>query len=189
MNLECMAGPHRRLNCLTGEWVIVSAQRAERPWQGEVESGNGAPTLEYDPGCYLCPRNARAGGKRNPDYSATYVFENDFPALRPEESAESADERGLFVAKTEAGVCKVVCFSPRHDLSISQMEIPAINKVVHTWCAQDQELSALPFIRHVQIFENRGAAMGASNPHPHGQIWASENIPNEIVTEEVQHNA
>jgi len=188
MTLKCMEGPHRRLNRLTGEWVIVSAQRADRPWQGQIEAAAEAPPA-YDPQCYLCPGNARVGGRRNPDYQATYVFENDFPALIPGESEECSDESGLFTAKTEAGVCKVVCFSPRHDLSIPKMDVSAITRVVDTWCEQDQQLSTLPFIRHVQIFENRGAAMGASNPHPHGQIWASENIPNEISKEEINQSA
>jgi UDPglucose--hexose-1-phosphate uridylyltransferase len=189
MILDWMDGPHRRLNRLTGEWVIVSAQRANRPWQGQMESTGETAPKQYDPECYLCPGNARAGGQRNPDYKSTFVFENDFPALVPGNNAQHTDGRDLFIARSEAGICKVVCFSPRHDLSLSQMELSAVAKVVDTWCDQDRALSAFPFVRHVQIFENRGAMMGASNPHPHCQIWASENVPNEVSKEEINQAA
>jgi UDPglucose--hexose-1-phosphate uridylyltransferase len=189
MTLDWMKWPHRRLNRLTGEWVIVSAQRAMRPWQGQVETTTESPSLRYDPNCYLCPGNARAGGVRNPNYESTFVFDNDFPALLPETSTGSLNERDLLIAQSEPGICRVVCFSPRHDLSISQMDQPAVAKVVDTWCDQDRELAAFPFVRYVQIFENRGAMMGASNPHPHGQIWASASIPNEILKEQVNQNA
>lgn len=186
---DWMKGPHRRLNQLTGEWVIVSAQRAMRPWQGQMEAAAQTPAKPYDPACYLCPGNARAGGRRNPKYESTFVFDNDFPALLPQASQWYAEHNELLVAESEPGVCRVVCFSPRHDLSLPQMDQQSVAHVVDTWRDQDCELSALPSIRYVQIFENRGAIMGASNPHPHGQIWASASIPNEIVKEETQQTA
>jgi UDPglucose--hexose-1-phosphate uridylyltransferase len=134
---------------------------------------------EFDPKCYLCPGNARAGGVRNPTYTTTFVFENDFAALRPHTPAGRLDEGGLLVAEAEPGTCRVVCFSPRHDLTIAGMDVGGIRQVVDTWISQYAELGALPFINWVQIFENRGAQMGASNPHPHGQIWGNLNVPNE----------
>jgi len=165
--------------------VIVSAQRATRPWQGQVEAVPDTPPKQYDPECYLCPGNERAGGIRNPQYSSTFVFDNDFPALIPGESNVGSEERDLLIAKGEPGVCRVVCFTPRHDLSISQMDQSAVTRVVDTWCDQDRQLSELPFVRYVQVFENRGAMMGASNPHPHCQIWAGESIPNELLKEQI----
>ena len=144
-----------------------------------MEAGPGEKSPAYDPNCYLCPGNARAGGVRNPDYSSTFVFENDFAALKASTPAERFDERGLLVAESEPGSCRVVCFSPRHDLTVSGMDIASLRKVVDTWTAQYLELGALPFINYVQIFENRGAMMGASNPHPHCQIWANRTVPDE----------
>lgn len=184
MTPDWMSGPHRRLNRLTGEWVIVAAHRALRPWRGQIEKTSDAPQLAYDPNCYLCPGNERVGGVRNPNYKSTFVFDNDYPALLPETPIAFLDDRDLLIARSEAGVCRVVCFSPRHDLSIPQMDQTAITKLVDTWCEQDRQLAALPSIRYVQIFENRGAMMGASNPHPHCQIWASASIPNEISKED-----
>lgn len=174
---------HRRLNPLTGEWVLVSPHRTKRPWQGQVETVGEPAAISYDPGCYLCPGNTRAGGIRNPDYRSTFVFENDFAALRLDipEAAWSEDE--LFVARSERGSCRVVCFAPNHGLTLSRMEVPAIVEVIHTWMEQLVELAANPSIRSVQIFENRGAMMGSSNPHPHCQIWASESVPNELAKE------
>jgi UDPglucose--hexose-1-phosphate uridylyltransferase len=134
---------------------------------------------EFDPECYLCPGNDRAGGVRNPLYTTTFVFENDFAALRPDTQAGRLDERRLLVAEAEQGTCRVVCFSPRHDLTIARMNVAGIRLAVDTWIAQYAELGALSFINWVQIFENRGAQMGASNPHPHGQIWGNLNAPNE----------
>ena len=182
--LEWMERPHRRLNLLTGDWILVSPNRAARPWQGQVERADFPDALFYDPSCYLCPGNERAGGVRNPKYLSTFVFDNDFPALLPQEGKGSLNERGLLKAATEAGVCRVMCFSPRHDLAIPSMELDDLVKVVDTWRHQLAELHALPFVNNVQIFENRGIMMGASNPHPHCQIWASENIPNEIRKED-----
>jgi UDPglucose--hexose-1-phosphate uridylyltransferase len=170
--------PHRRLNPLTREWVLVSPHRAKRPWLGKVESPPAERELTYDPTCYLCPGNARAEGVRNPAYQGTYVFDNDFPALLPDGPQEAVDEGGLIVARTEAGRCRVVCFTPRHDLTIPRMPVDQIRRVVNTWADQYVELGSLPHVRHVQIFENRGALMGASNPHPHCQIWAEAELPN-----------
>jgi UDPglucose--hexose-1-phosphate uridylyltransferase len=179
-----MLTPHRRFNPLTREWVLVSPQRTARPWQGQVESTDSAHAPAYDPDCYLCPRNTRAGGVRNPDYDSTFVFDNDFAALKPDSPVERTETDGLLIAESEPGICRVVCFSPRHDLTLSNMDPVAIRKVVDTWVAQFEDLGWRPNINYVQIFENRGAMMGASNPHPHGQIWASRSLPNEIVKEQ-----
>lgn len=176
--------PHRRFNPLTREWVLVSPQRTARPWQGQVEPAAAPRAPEYDPECYLCPGNARAGGVRNPQYHFTFVFDNDFAALQPDARPERFEREGLLIAETEPGVCRVVCFSPRHDLTISNMLHTDLRRVVDAWVAQFAELGARPEINYVQIFENRGAMMGASNPHPHGQIWASHSIPNEIAKEQ-----
>ena len=171
--------PHRRLNALTNEWILVSPHRATRPWQGEVAQIPTASEPAYDPNCYLCPGNARAGGVRNPAYDSTFVFDNDFAALQPHTSRDriDVDYKGLVVAEGESGICRVICFSPRHDLTLATMGIDAIEPVVRTWIEQFRELGEMPEIRHVQIFENRGAMMGASNPHPHCQIWATSSIP------------
>ncbi|MCW5881174.1 MAG: UDP-glucose--hexose-1-phosphate uridylyltransferase [Anaerolineae bacterium] len=168
--------PHRRYDPLQGEWVVVSPHRTQRPWQGQVEKPTPDDRPTYDPACYLCPGNHRAGGARNPDYTSTYVFTNDFPSLLPDVSSVSFDEGGLLHAQTERGTSRVVCFSPRHDLTLAQMDPAAVRAVVDTWADQYDELAAWPFVHHVQIFENRGAMMGASNPHPHGQLWATEHI-------------
>ena len=177
--------PHRRLNPLTGEWVLVSPHRATRPWQGEVARVQTTPEPAYDPACYLCPGNARAGGVRNPAYNSTFVFQNDFAALKPDTDRTriDIDGRGLIVAQGEPGICRVICFSPRHDLTLATMDLAEIEEVVHTWTDQFRELGALESINHVQIFENRGAMMGASNPHPHCQIWATASIPGEPAKE------
>ncbi len=169
--------PHRRYNPLSGEWVLVSPHRAKRPWQGQTEETTAERGTAYDPNCYLCPGNSRAGGVKNPDYRETFVFVNDFSALLADVPREQMDEGGLFKAETERGICKVVCFSPRHDLTLSLMRPEEIRKVVDVWDIEYRKIGGEPFIDYVQIFENRGAMMGCSNPHPHGQIWANERVP------------
>jgi len=178
--------PHRRFNPLTREWVLVSPHRNQRPWQGEVTERSTTARPQYDPACYLCPSNARAGGVQNPQYSGTFVFDNDYAALQPQIPEESIDVEtlGLIRAESERGVCRVVCFSPRHDLTLATMSIPGVQRVVDLWTAQYQELGAREYINHVQIFENRGAMMGASNPHPHCQIWATAHLPNQPAKEQ-----
>ena len=173
--------PHRRFNPLPGDWILVSPQRTERPWQGQIEKLTVEERPQYDPDCYLCPGNPRAGGARNPNYQATFVFDNDFAALRPDVPGLAIDEagKGIIVAQSEPGLCRVVCFSPRHDLTIAEMNLGDIRAVVDVWCEQYLSLGADPRINHVQIFENRGVMMGCSNQHPHGQIWANETLPNE----------
>jgi len=180
------AASHRRLNPLTGEWVLVSPHRTARPWQGQVEPAVSANLPVYDPDCYLCPGNARAGGIRNPQYSLTFVFDNDYAALQQDIPANlnSSNVDDLLVASPERGICRVGCFSPRHDLSLPGMSVAEIETVIEMWTTQFQELSSLDFVNYVQIFENRGAMMGASNPHPHCQIWASQSIPNEPAKEQ-----
>ncbi len=178
--------PHRRFNPLTGEWVLVSPHRNKRPWQGQVEKAAIEERPQYDPKCYLCPGNERAGGVLNPDYDGTFVFQNDFSALLPDVPEGRTGDHELLVSESEAGLCRVICFSPRHDLTLAEMDVDAIRKVVDLWAGQYEELGALDYINHVQIFENKGAAMGCSNPHPHGQIWAQRSIPGEPAKELAQ---
>ncbi len=175
---------HRRFNPLRGEWVLVSPHRAQRPWRGQVEAATPAPLPVHEPGCYLCPGELRANGERNPLFEGVYVFDNDFAALRPENRVDEFNDDGLFVARVESGVCRVVCFSSRHDLTLSRMETRDIRRVVDVWRNAYVEIGARENIRYVQIFENRGATMGASNPHPHCQIWASSSIPDEAAKED-----
>jgi UDPglucose--hexose-1-phosphate uridylyltransferase len=175
---------HRRFNPLTGEWVLVSPHRTKRPWQGRTEDLPAEKSPSHDPKCYLCPGNKRAEGAVNPDYKGVYVFTNDFSALLPDGKKDSTDEHGLLRAETESGKCRVVCFSPRHDLTLPLMDPAGVAEVVRVWKEQYEELSADPSIRHVQIFENRGEVMGCSNPHPHGQIWAQESLPTLVALED-----
>ncbi len=182
--------PHRRLNPLTGEWVLVSPHRAKRPWQGQVEKEPVTLLPRYDPSCYLCPGNARAGGITNPDFTGTFVFDNDFSALLPdpiEAVLETSHE--LLTSVPERGFCRVICFSPRHDLTLPELDQQAIENILATWADQSGQLGAIDFVKHIQVFENKGAIMGCSNPHPHSQIWANEHIPNEPAKEFGQQEA
>lgn len=163
---------------------MVSPHRTQRPWLGQVEKPPVETRLAYDPACYLCPGNVRASGARNPAYTHTFVFDNDFPGLWPNVPEGGLDVDGLMVAQTERGICRVVCFSPRHDLTVAEMAVDDIRRVVDAWVQQYCELGAIDFVNHVQIFENKGAMMGASNPHPHCQIWATQSLPNEPAKEQ-----
>jgi UDPglucose--hexose-1-phosphate uridylyltransferase len=176
--------PHRRFNPLTRDWVLVSPHRARRPWLGQVEKTPLENLPQYDPSCYLCPGNERAGGVINPPYTGTFVFDNDFAALLPEEAEEfPAPSHPLLAASPERGLCRVVCFSPRHDLTLPELDNPAIENVLEAWRRESADLGAKDFIRYAQVFENKGAVMGCSNPHPHSQIWAQSQLPNEIAKE------
>ncbi len=177
--------PHKRLNVLTGEWVLVSPHRAKRPWQGQVEKVSEEKRPEYDPKCYLCPGNERIGGHQNPKYDEPYVFVNDFSALLSDTPEGGVDD-GLFQARSESGICKVICFSPRHDLTIPEMEVSEIKKVVDLWTSEYKLIGENDFVNYVQIFENKGSVMGCSNPHPHGQIWSNSTIPNEPAKKQVK---
>jgi UDPglucose--hexose-1-phosphate uridylyltransferase len=192
-NLEV---PHRRYNPLTNEWILISPQRTSRPWQGQVEKGVEQVRPKYDPNCYLCPGNNRAENKKNPEYASTYVFDNDFPALlMPDDfkgdhaplnihiTKNQKTNEELLLTKPVNGFCRVVCFSPRHDLSLALLDETESIAVLNTWSEQMRELGSQPFIDYVQIFENNGAMMGASSPHPHSQIWATSFIPNEPAKE------
>jgi UDPglucose--hexose-1-phosphate uridylyltransferase len=178
--------PHRRYNALTGDWILVSPQRTQRPWQGKQETAARDVRPSYDPKCYLCPGNERAGGARNPAYTATNVFTNDFAAIMPND-APVVEETGLLRAQSVSGTCRVICFSPRHDWTLPVMPLEAIRGVVEVWVEQTEELGRT--YRWIQIFENKGDIMGCSNPHPHGQIWASNFLPNEPSKEDRQQLA
>lgn len=178
-----MKFPHRRFNPLTNDWVLVSPQRTQRPWLGQVEKTQEEHLPQYDPTCYLCPGNERAGGLKNPHYSSTFVFDNDYAGLVPTVEEPTHEASPLLRSEPMPGKCRVVCFHPRHDLTLPRMTIPDIETVIQTWTNETQALGALDYINYVQVFENKGAAMGASNPHPHSQIWASRAIPNEPAKE------
>jgi UDPglucose--hexose-1-phosphate uridylyltransferase len=181
--LDLQGDVHRRWNPLVREWVLVSPHRTARPWQGQTEARAAPVTAQYDPACYLCPGNVRARGRVNPRYTATFAFDNDFAALLPQSSLESIDDAGLLIAAGESGRCRVLCYAPLHDSTLGQMPVPAIRGVVDAWGHEYGVLAQDPAIRAVTIFENRGAMMGASNPHPHGQIWGNHTIPNELARE------
>ena len=176
--------PHRRYNPLNGQWILVSPHRTKRPWQGKQEAAGVDERPEHDPKCYLCPGNERAGGAHNPQYDATFVFDNDFAALLGDSPEGKMAEHPLLQAQGVNGICRVICFSPRHDLSLAEMELPDIRRVIDLWAAQVEELGAQ--YRWVQVFENKGEIMGCSNPHPHGQIWAGSALPDEVAREEEQ---
>ncbi len=191
MSFDPNQDPHRRYNPLTGEYVLVAPQRLQRPWRGQVEKTPPALLPSFDPTCYLCPGNERSSGEQNEQYSSTFVFDNDFPSLLSAEfgmgNVESIPRRtahSLLRARPVHGVCRVICFSPRHDLTLPQMDPGEIRGVVDVWAAQTAELGRRH--RWVQLFENKGAIMGCSNPHPHGQIWGMDQLPNEAVKEDEQ---
>jgi len=177
-----MSGSHRRRNALTGEWVLVSPHRTLRPWQGQHEAASTIERPAYDPHCYLCPGTQRANGAVNPQYAQPYVFANDFSALDAGGDATASGE-GLFTSQPVSGECRVLCYSPRHDLSLGDLPPPEAVGVVRAWRAQFAELDARRDLSYVLIFENRGEMMGASNPHPHGQIWATSVVPDEVERE------
>jgi UDPglucose--hexose-1-phosphate uridylyltransferase len=176
--------PHRRRNPLTGQWVLVSPHRLSRPWRGQQETPACEHLPPYDSSCYLCPGNQRASGARNPDYSTTFAFDNDFPGLLPDSPDGGLSDTGLLIAAAERGLCRVICFSPRHDLSLARMDEVAIERVVETWRREVAELSRISWANYVQVFENKGTLMGCSNPHPHCQIWATESVPDEPLREQ-----
>jgi UDPglucose--hexose-1-phosphate uridylyltransferase len=180
-----LARPHRRYNPLTASWVQVSPQRMGRPWQGEVSEPDPPPPA-YDPACYLCPGNARVGGEVNPDYAGVHVFDNDFPALEDAGGGDASDDP-LFRAEPSTGVCRVICFSPDHGKSLPLLEPEQLRAVIDMWADQTAELGAR--FANVQVFENKGAMMGCSNPHPHGQIWATAHVPQETATEDATQRA
>ena len=179
MNNNLQDYSHKRYNILTGEWVLVSPHRAKRPWQGQNEAVSNEQRPAHDPSCYLCAGNTRINGEVNPDYENVFVFTNDFAALQTTSPVFSVDE-GLLRAESEQGICKVICFSPDHSKSLADMEVEDINKVVQAWQNEYTLLGSNEMINYVQIFENKGAVMGCSNPHPHGQIWSQSTLPNEV---------
>jgi UDPglucose--hexose-1-phosphate uridylyltransferase len=174
--------PHRRYNPLTGRWVTVSPHRTQRPWLGQREPAAEKKRPTYDPDCYLCPGNVRAGGNVNPSYSEIYVFDNDFAALLPMTPDKSQGDGVLFKAESIRGVCRVICFTPRHDLTLAGMKVEEIRAVVDAWVEQSETLGQQ--YRWVQVFENKGEMMGCSNPHPHCQVWAADALPDEPFRED-----
>jgi UDPglucose--hexose-1-phosphate uridylyltransferase len=180
--------PHKRLNILTGEWILVSPHRTKRPWQGKVEEAAKTQRPSYDPSCYLCPGNTRSDGSINPKYTAPYAFTNDFSSLLKDTPEGDLDTKGLLQAKSEKGICRVICFSPNHDLTLPQMSKQDILEVINLWQSEFQTLASTEWIKYIQIFENKGEIMGCSNPHPHGQIWAQSSIPAEPAKETLQQS-
>ena len=185
MNTDLQDYSHKRFNVLTGEWVLVSPHRAKRPWQGQNEAVNNEVRPSHDKSCYLCAGNTRINGEINPDYKDVFVFTNDFAALQTSSKSFNVND-GLLIAQSEQGICKVICFSPDHSKSLADMDPKDIEKVVLTWQKEYKELGENPLINYVQIFENKGAVMGCSNPHPHGQIWSQSTLPNEVYKKDLQ---
>jgi UDPglucose--hexose-1-phosphate uridylyltransferase len=176
---------HRRYNPLTGEWTQVSPHRSKRPWQGQLEKTVLEESMRHDPSCYLCPGNARSNGILNPAYTSTYAFNNDFSSLVEDIPAGTVNELDLMIARSERGICRVICFSPRHNLTIPEMSVAEVSAVVNLWISEFSDLSKKDFVKHIQIFENKGSSMGCSNPHPHGQIWAQESVPVEPLKKQI----
>lgn len=186
-NFDITEDPHRRFNPLINEWVLVSPHRAKRPWQGQNETISTEALPNYDSTCYLCPGNVRANGVSNPKYESSFVFENDFAAMKQDEIMFEEDiKHTFFKAQPERGISRVVCFSPRHDLTLPEMNIDGIETIIKTWQKEYTDLGSIKYINHVQIFENKGSVMGCSNPHPHGQIWAQSSLPTQV--EKTQKN-
>lgn len=179
-----MKNTHRRYNPLTNEWILVSPNRTQRPWQGQNETQQNLEKPNYDPSCYLCPNNTRSIGEKNPDYKNTFVFVNDFSSLTMNSEKENLNINNLIKAESENGICKVVCFSPHHNKTLTELNLDEIKNVVTTWQNEYEEIGKNSEINYVQIFENKGTVMGASNPHPHGQIWAQHTIPMEPLKEQ-----
>ena len=179
-NFDLKEHPHSRLNILTGDWILVSPHRTKRPWQGKVEATQADDRPQYDPACYLCPTNKRADGSENPDYKGSFVFTNDYSSLLLNTPDGGLNEEELLVANSQKGICRVISFSPRHDLTLPQMTTKEISKVVDVWQSEFEDLASYPWIKHIQIFENKGDIMGCSNPHPHGQIWAQSSLPTQV---------
>ncbi len=182
--MDPFAGPHRRYDPLTDRWVLVSPDRTDRPWQGHVEDATQEQLPSHDPDCYLCPGNERAGGEQNPNYDVTFAFTNDFPSLRPDTTSDTWESTEILRAEGQPGTCRVLCFHPRHDLTLARMTTEQIRPVVELWADQIDELASR--YAHVQVFENRGSPMGASNPHPHGQLWATTRLPDKVAIEDRQ---
>jgi UDPglucose--hexose-1-phosphate uridylyltransferase len=180
---------HRRYNPLTNEWIQVSPHRAKRPWQGQKENVLLNSSLQFDPTCYLCPGNTRANGEVNPAYTSTFSFANDFAAIVDDVPAGEVSIGNLLIAKSERGICRVICFSPRHDLTVAELSPNEVKNVIDLWCLEYESLAKHEYVNYIQIFENKGAVMGCSNPHPHGQIWAQESLPVEPLKKHKQQLA
>ncbi|MEY3845484.1 MAG: hypothetical protein RL293_1906, partial [Bacteroidota bacterium] len=178
--------PHRRYNPLLDEWILVSPQRALRPWQGQTENVIEEKRPTHDENCYLCPGNERSNGTQNESFTSTYVFENDFSALMKEPVDQLDTESSFFQRKAERGINKVVCFSPNHSLTLAEMSTKELQSIIETWTNEYESLGSLDYINHVQIFENKGSVMGCSNPHPHGQIWAQSSLPTQVAKTQKQ---